>query len=679
MVNQFKNHQLKFLFVALFVVGCFSVDAMHRAKHRGITVAATEDGTVQQTGDTLDQNVVYLPKHVYVRTYNGSNIDREFLVDAGDICHLRSVYEQICKRDLSTRCQFGLPIDPNELIFDLPITARQWYLLAPFLNAAHLKRPDLVLPIVTQMNDQERLELPSLADRLEDATLNEAVGELVNPESFLVENKLPILTSYSNERSVVLFDGFFQKELIAQWLSPVKSIEGAHEVHDVSYSPDGSKMFVRYKCKDNEVLLFDVPTGNLIGNMPLSEHNGGHMVWSPDSLKILFFDGYDISIFDVVTCECIKEINAKNEIARIRSVAWSPDGTKILVGGGLGTIGIWDAQTGGLIVAKRITCQNYPQDLLEETSGVAWCADAQRIVVDSRGYGNCAALLDATTLATLKEFSQEEHYSRQKLGCSYDASKIATVCNRERTITVYDVQTGATLSVVKDLRYCEIVAWSPDAKRIIVYYFNEHQYVLGIVDAQTGTLVVPKLAGAQRQRFAYYAWSPHGDRIAGYNDGAVGVWDALTGKLLAGFSAESFGAESSPRLFWSPDGKKLIIKSNDTTVSIVDLVLEEQLQSLTLAQGALLSAVLKRYQKNDGSKVNVCAHCRPDLHQVYNSLSPAFKEGIAPYILVDCHVQLPDNATFADLQGIMQDRRAEVGGEYGFTVVNTILEMNKVS
>ena len=77
----------------------------------------------------------------------------------------------------------------------------------------------------------------------------------------------------------------------------------------------------------------------------------GHSEWvlsvaySPDGTKIISGSRDNtIKIWDANTGECLKTLEGHSN--RVLSVAYSPDGTKIISGSGDKTIKIWDANTG---------------------------------------------------------------------------------------------------------------------------------------------------------------------------------------------------------------------------------------------------------------------------------------------------------------------------------------------
>ncbi|MEE0961709.1 MAG: hypothetical protein U0L54_04100, partial [Bacteroidales bacterium] len=79
----------------------------------------------------------------------------------------------------------------------------------------------------------------------------------------------------------------------------------------------------------------------------LEEHSSvvNSVAYSPDGTKIISGSSdKTVKIWNANTGECLKTL--KGHLSYVRSVAYSPDGTKIISGSYDETIKIWDANTG---------------------------------------------------------------------------------------------------------------------------------------------------------------------------------------------------------------------------------------------------------------------------------------------------------------------------------------------
>jgi WD40 repeat protein len=202
----------------------------------------------------------------------------------------------------------------------------------------------------------------------------------------------------------------------------------------------------------------------------------------------------------------------------VTSVAFSPDGTRIVTGAGEPfQAKVWDARTGMLLfdlkgLPKTVPGMNFP------VVCVAFSADSKRIVT----------------------------------------------AGGDNTARVWDAKTGALQLELKEKRQLNCAAFSPDGARIATGGWDE---MIVLWDANTG-----KPLGELKEHRATItrlAFNPDGTRIlAGSLDGAVRVWDAKTGKVLLE-AKEMMSAESS--VAFSPDGQRIVVGGRtDGTARVID-------------------------------------------------------------------------------------------------------------
>ena len=117
-------------------------------------------------------------------------------------------------------------------------------------------------------------------------------------------------------------------------------------VDSIAFSPDGTK--IASGSKQN-IMIWDVATGSL--KKMLTPEEGwiaaaGSAAFSPDGKKIASINSGTILIWDVESGTLLIELPGNHYM--VDSIAFSPDGTKIISGSSEGTIKIWDVQTGFL-------------------------------------------------------------------------------------------------------------------------------------------------------------------------------------------------------------------------------------------------------------------------------------------------------------------------------------------
>ena len=250
----------------------------------------------------------------------------------------------------------------------------------------------------------------------------------------------------------------------------------------------------------------------------------------------------------------------------VKSVAWSPDGERIVSGSYDSTARVWD-------VATQTTLVTYPghNDPVERA---AWSPDGQYIA---------SASLD-TTVQVWKAANGERvciyqghNKSVWAIAWSPDGKHIVSG-SEDGTAQVWGALTGEpVLTYDKHNGPVETVAWSPDGQSIAS---GSDDSTVRIWEAQSGEDI---LTYAGPGSMLSLAWSPDGKRIASGGDispvmqedgtisrtdeQALHVWDAATGKDVLAFGQHFHRIYS---LCWSPDGKYLAFSSIHHKVDVHD-------------------------------------------------------------------------------------------------------------
>lgn len=196
----------------------------------------------------------------------------------------------------------------------------------------------------------------------------------------------------------------------------------------------------------------------------------------------------------------------------VNSVAFSPDGNRVLSGSFDTTVKLWDAATGGLI-----------RTFMGHSSlvnSVAFSADGTRIVSGST----------------------------------------------DQTIKVWDATTGRVLRTLSGHTSDVLsVAFSPDGARVAS---GSKDRTVKLWNAATGALI--RTIEGHSSTVNSVTFSPDGTQIlSAGDDQAVKLWSVATGALVRSFLGHSAGVGS---VAFSPDGTKALSSSNDKTIKLWDVV-----------------------------------------------------------------------------------------------------------
>lgn len=289
----------------------------------------------------------------------------------------------------------------------------------------------------------------------------------------------------------------------------------------------------------------------------------------------------------------------------------APDGTQIAFAT---TTGLYVYQLDGLAEVWRRTA--------EPLGSVAWSPDGTRLLTVGESFsGGRPALWDA----------QDGHIITYLEGAwrdadwSPDGTLIGAILRPPFTqgqppggVAFYDGATGERQwDVLVDERVVlNTLHWLPDSPLILAESYDGTFYRLDVEARE----IAPWLADQAGAYLLYPA--PDGSRIAGFADGGVGIWDAASGEPLALL-------DLSPRtpLAWSPDGARLalvlrarygvetaplVVVDGSTGVEVYRVAVENYADVAWLEDGTLLavtdSSGTVLLDARDGSPVMTLRH-----------------------------------------------------------------------
>ena len=236
----------------------------------------------------------------------------------------------------------------------------------------------------------------------------------------------------------------------------------------------------------------------------------------------------------------------------VHSVAYSPDGSRIISGSDDNTIKIWDVNIG--------TCLKTLEGHSNYVGSVSFSPDSIRII--SGSYDKTIKIWDANMGVCIKSLYGHSGYV-QSVAYSPDGSRIISG-SADKTIKIWDSNTGVCIKTLKGHSFwVNSVAYSPDGIRIISGSGDE---TIKIWDANMETCL--KTLEEHSGSVWSVAYSPDGSRIiSGSDDKTIKIWDSNTGVCLKTLKGHSYSVLS---VAYSSDGKYIISGSWDNTIKIWD-------------------------------------------------------------------------------------------------------------
>jgi len=342
-------------------------------------------------------------------------------------------------------------------------------------------------------------------------------------------------------------------------------------VHVAAFSPDGMRIVTGEHGKPGAATVWDTRAGTALFRLKGLKGSVNGAAFSGDGTRIITGGGEpgrpgEVTVWDAQTGVALLVLKGLKET--VNSVAFSPDGTRIVTGalqdyeaGGGNELKVWDARAG-----KLLHDLSEPDQPIFTPSAKGWSVafspDGTRIVAgggkSSKSLSDAVKVVDAGSGKVLLEMKTNRH---AVLGVSFspDCQRIVTA-NADSTATVWDAASGALLLELKGhVAGVMSAVFSPDGMRIVT---GSADRTVKVWDVRTGTVLVELKGHTGTVRSA--SFNRDGTRIVSGGAGVGGeygkpgeamVWDArpVTDALeLKGPTEHLHGASLSP------DGTRLV-------------------------------------------------------------------------------------------------------------------------
>jgi WD40 repeat protein len=325
--------------------------------------------------------------------------------------------------------------------------------------------------------------------------------------------------------------------------------------NSVSYHPNGTHLVTA--SMDGTVRLWDLRPG---AERLTIQSGGARVAYSPDG-RWLATDGFDsvARVWSATIGDLVASLVGHS--SGQFGLAWSPDSARLATASGDGSARVWRAAGGEaaeLVLLGHGAALGDPD--LATVRDVAYSEDGSRIA--TAGFDGTARLWDAQTGHELLKFIGHEGLV-VGVAFSPDGARLVTT-GTDGNILFWNTATGQQLLALHSHDGANPdLAFSPNGSRLLT---GGSDAMARLWDADTGELVLT-LSG-HRAFIWGVAWSPDGRLVAtGSADGTARVWDAETGALLSalpGSAGDVMGVSFSPQ----DGGAQLAVSSTDGIVRV---------------------------------------------------------------------------------------------------------------
>ncbi|MFW5692386.1 MAG: WD40 repeat domain-containing protein, partial [Chloroflexota bacterium] len=254
-------------------------------------------------------------------------------------------------------------------------------------------------------------------------------------------------------------------------------------------------------------------------------------------------------------------------------IAWSPDGTRLAVGGG-SEVQIWDSSSSDPSLQIDLRDSEYAG---RRPVRLAWSPNGTRIAVvedwrnDAITVHNTLSIINATTGEIMLIMQAG---LAAGVAWSPDGTMIATATSefgkRIRTpINVWDAQTGRLVAeLIGHTREAHTVQWHPVGQQLLSAAYDNTVRIWQVQPELTvNQLRENRILRGHMDQVNVIAWTPDGSQFAtGSEDGSIRVWDVASGEMIeTDYHSDLRGVQA---LDYSPDGRYLAAGGGENWVRI---------------------------------------------------------------------------------------------------------------
>ena len=335
---------------------------------------------------------------------------------------------------------------------------------------------------------------------------------------------------------------------------PIKGQTGLRG--NITFSPVHAQFVTA--SRDGTLQIWDAENGKPIGE-PYKSRSGllHNIVFSPDGKRFVTAsrDG-TLQIWDAENGKPIGE-SYKSRSGLLHNIVFSHDGERFVTASRNGMLQIWNAENGELIVEPCGGCSRW-------VSSILFSPFDKRFITS-----NLNGTLQIWNVENGKQIGKTIKGQTGKKGCvafSPDGKRFVTA-SRDSTLQIWNAENGEAIGkpLKGHVKRVSRIEYTRDGKQIISQDLDN---TLRIWDADNSEPIGEPIRGNKGEEIICLAYNSKEKKIVfGQSDGQLLQWDmGMEEKVLIG---EHQGLQ---RVAYSPDGKRSVTASRDSTLQIWDAV-----------------------------------------------------------------------------------------------------------
>ena len=311
-----------------------------------------------------------------------------------------------------------------------------------------------------------------------------------------------------------------------------------------------------------------LPTSEIFSTVRLNKGSASEVAYSPDGLRLAVAGGLGVWLYD--TKIDVPPVLIENP--HTISISFSPDGQTLAIGSRDGFIRLWDVRTRE--PGRTLELQTLPLD-------VSFSSDGRLLAI--AGSDGTIYLWDVMTGERRHTIKRAHSGNCDTVAFNPDGQTLASG-GTDNAVRLWDVSTGALRHTLHGhTGWVKSVAFSPDGKTLASAGLEKD---VRLWDVMTGEPRQTITTDANANWVWSVAFSPDGKTLAsGGVDNTVSLWDVSTGEHRHTLHGHTYSVLS---ISFSPDGKTLAsVSQEDSTVNIWNVSTGEHRHTLAGYTGSV--------------------------------------------------------------------------------------------